>query len=64
MENVNIIEEIVNLVTNNGIGIACVVYMIYFQNTTMKEMLTALTAISERLKAIEIKIDVTEDKEN
>lgn len=51
------IEEIVNLITNNGIGIACVIYMIYFQNTTMREILTTLTAMTERLTAIEIKLD-------
>ncbi len=51
------LEDIVNLITNNGIGIACVIYMIYFQNTTMREMLNAMNLISERLKAIEIKLD-------
>ena len=53
----NTIEDIVNLVTNNGVGIACVIYMIYFQNTTMKEILATLTAMTERLTAIEIKLD-------
>lgn len=57
------IEELVNLVTNNGLGIACVIYLIYFQNTTMKEMLSTLNAISERLSAIEIKIDLNTNKE-
>lgn len=46
-------EEIINLVTQNGIGIACVIYLIYFQSTTMTEMLSTLNAISNRLTAIE-----------
>ena len=46
-------DEIVNLVVNNGIGIACVVYMINFQNTTMKEMLKTLEGINTRLSIIE-----------
>lgn len=49
-------EEIVNLITNNGIGVCCVAYLIYFQNTTMKEMLKSLTDISTKLALIEEKI--------
>lgn len=49
-------EEIVNLITNNGIGVCCVAYLIYFQNTTMKEMLKSLTDISTKLAIIEEKI--------
>lgn len=50
-------KEILDLVTNYGIGIACVVYMIYFQNTTMKEMLHTLGTINERLTLIEDKLE-------
>lgn len=60
----NTIEDIVNLVTNNGVGIACVIYMIYFQNTTMKEILSTLTAMTERLTAIEIKLDWNKTSED
>lgn len=31
-------EEMINLIVNNGIGIVCVGYMIYFQSTTLKEI--------------------------
>ena len=50
------IEEIVNLFVNQGLGVACVIYLIYFQNTTMKEMLSTLNTISERLAIIEERI--------
>ncbi len=50
-------EEILNLVSNYGLGIVCVCYMIYFQNTTMKEMLHTLGTINERLTLIEDKLD-------
>lgn len=50
-------EDIVNLITNNGLGVFCVIYMVYFQNTTMKEMLKTLNTINERLSIIENKID-------
>lgn len=49
-------QEIISLISTHGIGIVCVAYMIYFQNTTMKEMVSALTAINSRLTVIEEKI--------
>lgn len=55
-------EEIINLITNNGIGIVCVAYLIYFQSTTMKSMLNTLGTINERLSIIENKLDGKEEK--
>lgn len=49
--------DIVNLLTNNGIGIVCVGYLIYFQSTTMKDMLETLDNISKRLISIEQKLN-------
>ena len=45
--------ELINLLTQNGIGIVCVAYMIYLQNTTMKQMLNTLNSIDKRLSLIE-----------
>ena len=58
--------DIINLITNNGIGIVCVAYMIYFQNTTMKEILSTLTGINTRLAIIEDRLENSreEDIEN
>lgn len=50
-------EELINLITNNGIGIVCVAYLIYFQNTTMKSMENVLNAIEQRLCVIEDKLE-------
>lgn len=55
-------KDIADLFFNYGVGIACVVYLIYFQNTTMKEMLQTLSTINNRLTAIETKIDEIDDK--
>lgn len=52
-------EEIINMLSNYGLGIVCVGYMIYFQNTTMKEMLHTLGTINERLSIIEEKLEKT-----
>ena len=49
-------EELVSLIVDNGIGVACVIYLIYFQSTTMQKMLESLNVISERLTTIEAKI--------
>ncbi len=54
-------EELMNLIVNNGIGVVCVAYLIYFQSTTMKEMLGTLNSINNRLTAIEITLE-QEDK--
>lgn len=55
-------EEIIQLLTNYGLGVVCVGYMIYFQNTTMKEMLHTLGTINERLSIIEEKLEKTSKK--
>ena len=46
-------EELVKLITDNGISIICVAYLIYFQSTTMKEILKSLNSIDKRLMVIE-----------
>lgn len=50
-------EEIVNIISNYGIGIVCVGYLIYFQSTTMQQMLKTLGSINERLVIIEEKLE-------
>lgn len=46
--------EIITLLTNNGIGIVCVAYLIYFQSTTMKSILATLESIDNRLLRLEV----------
>lgn len=57
------IKTIIDYIVQNGLGVVCVVYMIYFQNTTMKEMLNTLTSINTRLSIIEDKIEREHKKE-
>lgn len=56
--------DIINLITNNGIGIVCVAYLIYFQNSTMKEMLSTLTGINTRLSVIEDRLEKNKREED
>lgn len=50
-------EDLVQLVVNNGLGVVCVVYLIYFQNTIMTKMLETLGGIEKRLAVIEDKLE-------
>lgn len=57
-------EEIVNIITNNGIGVACVLYFMYFNSTTLKSMTDTMNEVkqslilfNERLQNIEEKLD-------
>lgn len=53
MEWGDIMEELIKLMIDNGLSVVCVAYLIYFQLTTMKEMLKTLGSINERLTIIE-----------
>ena len=50
-------EDMVKIIADNGISIVCVAYLIYFQSTTMKQMLDTLSSINTRLAIIENKLD-------
>lgn len=62
-------EELINLITNNGIGVICVAFMIYFINTTMKDnnkilddIGKTLIEINSNLTALSTRVDKLEDK--
>lgn len=56
-------QEILDLIFNYGVGIACIGYLMYFQSTTMKEMLNALNNINNRLSVIEDKLENKQKKQ-
>ena len=55
-------EEIVNLMVDNGLSIVCVAYLIYFQLTTLKQLTATLQTIGDRLTKIETKLDIEMSK--
>lgn len=55
-------NDIITLITNNGIGVVCVAYLIYFQATTLKDMNKTLTAISTNLIMINERLEKIEKK--
>ena len=58
--------DLINLITQNGIGIVCVAYMIYFQNTTMKKIAENMNENNKVLQSIDIRLSQIEkgSKEN
>lgn len=54
-------NDLINLITNNGIGIVCVAYLIYFQATTMKDISKTLSDMSKNLTLINERLEKIED---
>ena len=64
-------QDIVNLITQNGIGVVCVGFMIYFINSTLKdnnmildEIQKTLVSIQTTLALLTSRIDKVEEKIN
>ena len=58
------LEEIIKLVTDNGIAIACFVVRIFDHLKSQEKMLNALDKMSQTLNAIDIRIQGLEDNKN
>ena len=54
--------DLIQLIVNNGIGVVCVAYMIYFQLTTMKDMNKTLTEMTTTLKIMNEDIEEIKGK--
>lgn len=62
-------QDLINLITQNGIGVICVAFMIYFINTTMKDnnkvlgdIQKTLVSIDTNLTTLSTRVDKLEDK--
>lgn len=55
-------NDIIQLIVNNGIGVVCVAYMIYFQMTTMKDMNKTLNEMTSTLKLMNQDIEEIKNK--
>ena len=54
-------EEIINIVMNYGIGVACIMYFMYFSNTTLKQLTETITKINENLILMNERIEKIEN---
>lgn len=55
-------SDLIQLIVNNGIGVVCVAYLIYFQATTMKQMNNSLNEVSTSLKLMNQDIEEIKEK--
>lgn len=55
-------EEIIQAISNYGVGIFCIGYIIYMQSTTMKDMNNVLTKMTDTLNGIDTRLSIIEDK--
>lgn len=55
-------QEIIDIVTQNGIGVVCVGFMIYFINTTLKDNNKILDEMQKTLVSIQTTLGFMQDR--
>ena len=53
MENPGMLDQIVNLILNNGIGVACVAYFMYRDLKFMQKLADAFASLKATLESLE-----------
>lgn len=54
--------DIINLIINNGIGVVCVAYLIYFETTTMKDLTKNQEKTNDLLEKMTYRIENIEKR--
>ena len=57
-------EDIISLITQNGIGVVCVGFMIYFINTTLKDNNKILDEMQKTLVSIQTTLNILSTRVN
>lgn len=55
-------EQIVNIIVNNGIGVGALVFMAYYINGSMKDVITTLTSINKTLAETSVTLNNVTDR--
>ena len=42
-------EDIINIIVNNGVAVACVLYFMHFNSTTLKSLTETVNKVNESL---------------
>lgn len=50
-------KEIADLIMNYGIGVICIVYFMYFTNTTLKNLLSTMNEMKQSLVLLNERIE-------
>ena len=54
--------EILNIIANYGIGVACILYFMYFNNTTMKQLIDTVNKVNQSLILFNERLEQVEDR--
>lgn len=55
------VQDLVNILVNNGVAVACVAYFMYFNNTTMKDFTKAMTGMQATMIKVVEKLETMSD---
>ena len=55
-------QEVLDMLFNYGVGIACIAYLMYFQSNTMKDLIKAQQATIKTLEEMNHRLDLIENK--
>lgn len=55
-------EEILNIIANYGIGVACILYFMYFNNTTMTQLIDTVNKVNQSLILFNERLEQVEDR--
>ena len=55
-------EDIINVIANYGIGVACILYFMYFNNTTMKQLIDTVNKVNQSLILFNERLEQVEDR--
>lgn len=55
-------EQIVNIIVNNGIGVGALVFMAYYINGSMKDVINTLNGINKALAETSITLNNVTDR--
>ena len=54
--------EILNIIANYGIGVSCILYFMYFNNTTMKQLIDTVNKVNQSLILFNERLEQVEDR--
>lgn len=55
-------QTILDIIFNYGVGIACLIYLMYFQSTTMKDLIKTQQGVIKTLEEMNHRLDLIENK--
>lgn len=57
-------EDLINIIVNNGVAVACVLYFMHFNSTTLKSLTDTVNKVNESLVLFNERLQNMEDTLN